>query len=179
MSRHGLVRRTIVGAGAAGGLFAGAAFAGPELIEFPKGYQDDFVHYGTQNRADRNQVVKLYANDVALRSAKDGAPLDHGAVVVMDVYKAELDANEEPVTGPDGYFEPAELAFIAVMEKREGWGEEYPEEIRNDGWEYAGFDPKTKALIERDYTGCFECHKPQADAAYMFTFDALKAQAGG
>jgi len=175
MSRHGLISA----AGGAAVLVAGAALAGPELVEFPQGYQDDFVHYGTQNRVDRQQVVELYANDTALKSAKDGAPLDNGAIVVMDVYQAKLDDNEEPVTGSDGFFEPGELAFIAVMEKGEGWGEEYPEEIRNDGWEYAGFDPKTKALIERDYTGCFECHKPQADAAYMFTFDALKAQAGG
>ena len=178
MSSYAFVR-LIPAAGTAAVLFAGAAFAGPELIDFPQGYQDDWVHYGTVNRDDRKQVVKLYANDVALRSAKDGVPLDDGAVVVMDVYKAKLDDAEEPVTGPDGYFETGEFAFIAVMEKGEGWGEEYPEEIRNDGWEYAGFDPQTHERIERDYTGCFECHKPQADAAYMFTFDALEAEAGG
>jgi hypothetical protein len=160
-------------------LLGSAALAGPDKVSYPEGYQDQFTHYATVNRADeRKQVVKIFANDTALASAKDGAPLDNGSVLVMEVYKAKLDADENPVVGSDGFFEPDEMAAIAVMESREGWGEEYPEEIRNGNWEYALFAPEEHTLIERDYQPCFECHKPLHESDYVFSFDALSEAAG-
>jgi hypothetical protein len=160
-------------------LVTNGASAGPELIAFPEGYQDGFVHYATVNRADeRKQVVKIFANEAALASAKDGAPLDSGAVIAMEVYKAKLDDSEEPVTGEDGFFVADQLAAIAVMETREGWGADYPEEWRNATWEYALFKGDGTP-IERDYQPCFECHKPLDTSDYLFSFDALKAAAGG
>ena len=171
--------RTTVLAAAAACLIGSAALAGPELVAFPEAYQDSFTHYSTVNRADdRKQVVRIFANDVALASAKDGAPLDSGAVVVMEVYKARLDADETPVVGSDGFFEPGELAGIAVMETRSGWGEDYADEIQNGTWEYAFFDAKEHTLVERDYQPCFECHKPLHESDYLFSFDALSQAAG-
>ena len=86
------------------------AIAGSDLVAYPDGYQNAFTHYSTRNRDDeRKQVVKLFANDVAVASAKDGAPLDSGSVIVMEVYKAKLDAEENPVKGADGYFVPAAM----------------------------------------------------------------------
>jgi Cytochrome P460 len=164
---------------AAAMLISSAALAGPEVIEFPEGYQDSFEPYATVNRADeRKQVVKIFANDVAIASAKDGAPLDSGSVLVMEIYKAKLDADENPVVGSDGFFEQGDLAGIAVMEARAGWGDEYPEEIRNDTWEYALFDAKAHTLVERDYQPCFECHKPLQESDFVFSFDALTEAAG-
>jgi hypothetical protein len=168
------MRTTLLALVAACLLGSPAALAGPEDVKFPEGYQDKFTHYSTVNRADeRKQVVKIFANDTALASAKDGAPLDSGAVLVMEVYKAKLDADGNPVVGSDGFFEPGELAGIAVMEAREGWGAEYPEEIRNGDWQYAFFDAKEHALVERDYQPCFACHKPLDASDYVFSFDAL------
>jgi hypothetical protein len=158
----------------------GAALAGPDLVEYPDGYQDNFTHYATRNRADeRKQVVKIFANDVALASARDGAPLDSGSVIVMEVYKAELDANEQPVTGADGFFVPAELAAITVMETRTGCGADYPDAWRNDEWEFAAFSAADHAPVERDYQPCFACHKPLAESDFLFSLDALQQAAGG
>ncbi|HEX5079363.1 MAG TPA: cytochrome P460 family protein [Geminicoccaceae bacterium] len=154
----------------------GAAHAGADHIVYPEGYQNDFTYYNTVNLADeRKQVVKMFANDVALQSAKDGAPLDSGSVIVMEIYKAALDANEQPVLGADGFFVPAEMAGIAVMETRSGWGEDYPEEWRNDEWEFAAFKPDDHSLVERDYQPCFACHKPLAESGYLFSLKALEA----
>jgi hypothetical protein len=159
---------------------AGAALAGADLVAYPEGYQEDFTHFTTRNRADeRKQVVKIFANDKALASAKDGAPLETGSVIVMEVYKAELDANEQPVVGADGFFVPAELAAITVMETRTGWGANYPAEWRNDEWEFAAFTADDHSLVERDYQPCFACHKPLAEADFLFSLDALKQAAGG
>jgi len=106
--------RYALSATAAGLLISSAALAGPDLIGFPEGYQDRFTHYATVNRADeRKQVVKIFANDVALASAKDGAPLDSGSVLVMEIYLAKLDADDNPVVGNDGFFEPGDMAGIA------------------------------------------------------------------
>jgi Cytochrome P460 len=171
--------RRALSATVAGMLISSAAVAGPELIEFPEGYEDSFTPYATVNRADeRKQVVKIFANDVALESAKNGAPLDPGSVLVMEIYKAKLDADENPVVGSDGFFEQGDMAGIAVMESRAGWGKEYPEAIRNGTWEYALFDAKEHNLVERDYQPCLECHKPLHEADYVFSFDALTKAAG-
>ena len=171
--------RYALSATAAGLLISSAALAGPDLIEFPEGYQDRFTHYATVNRADeRKQVVKIFANDVALASAKDGAPLDSGSVLVMEIYQAKLDADDNPVVGNDGFFEPGDMAGIAVMESRAGWGEEYPEEIRNGIWEYALFDAKEHTLVDRDYQPCLECHKPLDESDYVFSLESLTEAAG-
>jgi hypothetical protein len=159
---------------------ASVAQAGADQVQLPEGYADAFAHYATINRADdRKQVVKIFANDIALQSAKDGPPLDSGAVIVMEVYKAKLDASENPVVGADGFFEPDALTFIGVMETRDGWGGDYPDEWRNGSWEYAGFKPDDHSFIERDYQPCFECHKPMHEGDYLFSFEALAKAAGG
>jgi hypothetical protein len=157
---------------------ASSAQAGADLVQLPEGYQDGFTHYTTNNRDEPKQVVRIFANDVAVASAKGGAPLDSGSVIVMEVYKAKLDAAENPVVGADGKFEAGELALVTVMETREGWGEDYPDEWQNGSWEYAAFKPDG-SFVERDYQPCFECHKPLHEADYMFSFDALAQAAGG
>ena len=172
------MRYAVLAAAAAWSIGA-PALAGPDKVRFPEGYQDSFTHYATVSRADeRKQVVRIFANDTALASARDGAPLDSGSVLVMEVYKAKLDADESPVVGGDGFFERGDLAAIAVMEARAGWGEEYPEAIRNGNWEYALFDAKTHALMDRDHQPCLECHKPLHESDYVFSFDALTDAAG-
>jgi Cytochrome P460 len=178
MTRHALSRAT--GAICLVLLPLGAALADADLVNYPEGYQQSFTHYATVNRDDeRRQVVKIFANDTALASAKDGAPLESGSVIVMEIYKAVLDANAQPVTGDDGFFVPGELTAITVMETRTGWGADYPDEWRNDEWEYAAFSADDHALVERDYQPCFACHKPLTEADYLFSFDALKQAAGG
>ncbi|HSA80136.1 MAG TPA: cytochrome P460 family protein [Geminicoccaceae bacterium] len=176
--RSGIMASGIAAAGMLG--FGAAAFADAGLVAYPEGYRDSFTHYSTVNRADdRKQVVKIFANDVALASAKDGAPLDSGAVVVMEVYKARLDADDNPVVGSDGFFEPGEMAAITVMETRSGWGADYPDEWRNGEWEFAAFKADDHTLVERDYQPCFACHKPLHEADYLFSFEALAKASGG
>lgn len=171
---------TKLGLAATGGLLLSSmAYAGQELVAFPEGYQDNFIHYATVNRDDdRKQVVKIFANDAALANVKDGEPLASGAVIAMEVYKAELDANEAPVMGDDGFFVADEMAAIALMESRDGFGEDYAEELRNGTWEYALFKGDG-SRIDKETTACFECHKPLHDADYVFSFEQLKEKAGG
>jgi hypothetical protein len=64
-----------------------------------------------------------------------------------------------------------------VMEKRSGWGTEYPADLRNGVWEYQAFTGDKKVNDKRNLTECFQCHKPLERQDYVFTHDKLKAEA--
>ena len=82
------------------------------------------------------------------------------------------------MVGSDGFFEPDEMAGIAVMESRAGWGEDYRRSGAMAPGSFAAFKPGDTRLIERDYQPCFECHKPLDEADYVFSLDALSKAAG-
>lgn len=173
-----LMTMTKLGLVAMGGVFlSSAASAGPELVAFPDGYQSSFKHYATVNRDDeRKQVVKIFANDVALGSVEADTPLAFGSVLTMEVYKAELDESENPVMGDDGFFVQGELAAVVVMETEDGFGADYADDLRNGTWEYALFKGDG-SRIDKETTACFECHKPLHDTDYVFSFEQLLAAA--
>lgn len=153
------------------------ALADPQRIEFPRDYPDAFTQYTIHNRDDNKQVRYLHANETALQGAREGDTLPDGSVLVMEIYKAVLDDEGVPVTDDDGFFEKGELALYALMEKRAGWGDDYPPEIRNGDWNYAFFLPDGTRRPGVDETECMACHKPHADNDFLFTLDALQAKA--
>lgn len=150
---------------------------GAHRITFPHDYKDTFVYFLTSDRADNNQVRDLYANLTALDSARDGAPLDHGAQFVMEIYNAQVDEDDEPVLDSEGRFQKAGLKVVAVMEKGMGWGESYDEEIRNGDWEYGFFNQDGTLKADVDTRPCRECHLPFADDDYVIYFEELHAAA--
>lgn len=154
-----------------------SASADPERIDFPQNYPDAFTQYTIHNRDDIEQVRYLYANEIALRGAREGDVLPEGSVLLMELYKTMLDEEGEPVLGGDGFFEKDELVMYALMEKRAGWGDDYPQEIRNGDWNYAFFLPDRTRKPDVDESECMACHKPHAGNDYLFTLDDIKVQA--
>ncbi|NIO41864.1 MAG: hypothetical protein GTO41_17845, partial [Burkholderiales bacterium] len=65
--------------------------------------------------------AKMYANDVAISSYKNGQPAASGSVIIMEVYKPKKNADGEPIVGADGINKIDKLAAIAVMERRTNW----------------------------------------------------------
>ncbi len=151
--------------------------AGAERITFPHNYKSEYVYFMTSDRFDNNQVRDLYANLVAIESARDGAPLDHGAQFVMEVYSAVVDDAGEPVLNTDGRMQKAGLKVLAVMEKQPGWGEAYPEDIRNGDWEFGFFTGDGTLKADVDTKPCMECHLPFADDDYVIYFEDLANKA--
>lgn len=152
--------------------------AGPEKVQFPDGYLEDFVRYDSVDReSNMAQIGELFANRLALDGLKDTGELPMGSVLVMELHKARMGEGDKPILGDNQRRIKDGLSVIAVMQKCEDCGEEYPDDIRNGNWEYAFFDPTTKALVDRDYSGCFACHKPLADQDFVFSIDTLKAAA--
>ncbi len=153
-------------------LAAAVSFAGADKVAFPSGYRE-WRLYAKSDRPDNKTVRDIYANEAATYAGQRGRPLPSGSVLAMDVYRAKLDNTGAPVKGPDGRFVKGNLVGVFVMEKRTGWGAEYPDSLRNDEWEYARF-AADGARQNVDTKPCLECHKPESAKDYVFTLDKLR-----
>jgi hypothetical protein len=154
-------------------LLAAAASAGPEKIAFPAGYKSG-VLYTMVDRPDNKTVRDLYGNAAAAQAARSGRPLPSGTVLSMEVYQARTDDKGEPLKGSNGRFVKGGLVGVFVMEKRAGWGAEYPDNLRNGEWEYARFAADGARQVV-DTKPCFVCHRPERDKDFVFSLSALRA----
>ena len=143
--------------------------AGPDRIAFPAKFKDG-VLYQVADRHDVKQYRELYASAAAIAAAKKGDPLPDGTVLTLVQYKAQVDAQGNPVKDAKGRFVKGDLIAYAVMEKRKGWGNEYPEDLRNGDWEYAAFSADGKLNDKANYKACFQCHKPHDDKDYVISY---------
>jgi hypothetical protein len=91
----------------------------------------------------------------------------------MEVYQAKVDDKGALVRGPDDRLVKGSLVGVFVMEKRTGWGAEYPDSLRNGEWEYARFGADGQRQ-NVDTKPCFECHKPESAKDYVFTHGNLR-----
>lgn len=133
--------------------FALPADAGRELVAFPENYAEG-VHYATVPRGAIRQ--ELFTGRAAIDAVKKGQPIPSGTVITLVDYR-------------DG-----KLFRYVVMEKRAGWGAEYPPDLRNGEWEFQAFNADKSANLNDDVSRCFSCHKGQAAQDYVFTLGRMK-----
>src|ERR1035437_3708835 len=84
-------------------------------------------------------------------------------------YSAKLDAKNNPVTGADGFYVPEKLVRYTAMEREAGWGNDIPELLRNENWNYAIFTTAKQYQQRINQAECLACHKPLSDVSYTFT----------
>ena len=139
--------------------FAASAAAGPEKIQFPSDYLRG-VLYQTLDRPDTKQYRELYAPAAAVEAVRKGKPIPSGTVLTLVQWSVEQDANGVPLKGSDGRFIKKEIIAHTVMEKRAGWGADYPADWpRNGEWEYASYRPDGTTSTAPSATGsCALCH---------------------
>jgi hypothetical protein len=165
---------------AAAGMLASATVAiqvraGGDKVVFPDSHAKG-VMYTTVDRADNKQYRELFVSPEAVAAAKEGKPLPSGTVITLVQYKAKLDAQGNPDKDANGRFIKGDLLAYTVMEKRTGWGTEYPENIRNGEWEYQAFTADGKVNEKANLTGCFNCHKPLPSGQdFVFSYDKMKS----
>jgi hypothetical protein len=167
----------VVGLMAAGAGFAAAieVRAGAEKVTFPENYAKGVV-YMTIDRAQNKQLTEYYVSPEALDAARKGMPLPSGTVIAAVGFAAKLDEQGNPVKDANGHFvKTGNPLGYRVMEKRAGWGADYPDDKRNGEWEYQVFRPDRTVNTTADLNGCFGCHKPQDKQDFVFTYDKLKA----
>ncbi len=149
------------------------AIADEERISFPADYSTKFDNYLSLDRAQNDdQIIRLFANEIALKAAKEGSELPNGSVIVGEVYKAKKDKDGNVVESSLGRRVRDKLAAIAVMEKGEGWGAAFSEDLRNGDWDFAIFSPDGKRL-NKDLNACRTCHAPLKETQNLFSFDHL------
>src|SRR5688572_19508480 len=72
--------------------------ANADQVGLPSGYATLFRPFYVLDRPDVRQVRVVFANEVADR----GTPFEHGSVLVMETYRARLDAQGVPVRNANG-----------------------------------------------------------------------------
>ena len=182
MTRRKIISAAVsAGCAGAGILLAASGFAGPEKISFPQEYEKG-VLYATVDRYDIKQYRELYANPEAVKAVREGKPIPRGTVLTLVQYAVKLDEKGNPVKGPDGKFvKVGAPTGYTVMEKRSGWGAEYPDEWRNGEWEYSAFtkDRAPNAKANANTRNCFVCHKPHEKQDFVMSLASLSGTALG
>jgi plastocyanin len=156
-------------------MFSTFAYAGPDKIQFPSNYLKGTL-YQTLDRHDNKQYRELYAPAEALEAVRKGKPIPYGTTLTLVQWSVEQDANGVPVKGADGRFIKKDIIGVTVMEKREGYGADYPADWpRNGEWEYAAFtaDGKPNEKANANNKACFTCHLPHAKQDYVISLAKL------
>jgi len=152
-----------------------SASAGPEKIQFPHDYLRGTL-YQTLDRPDVKQYRELYAPAEAVDAVRKGKPIPHGTKLTLVQWSVEQDANGVPVRNSEGHFVKKDIVGITVMEKRAGWGADYPADWpRNGEWEYAAFTPdgNPNAKANANNKACFTCHLPHAKQDFVISLAKL------
>jgi cytochrome c553 len=139
---------------------ASASTAIRSRVVFPAGFPEGFTAYETTATAADGSFVKRYANELALRSLRDGQALAHGATIVVANHSSARD-----------------VSSYAAMESRAGWGAERPALLRNGDWDYALFGADRARRDTLNQAPCLACHKPLAADSFVFTMKALRERA--
>lgn len=132
---------------------AGPGHAGGDKVRFPENFGEG-VHYTTVHRSGIRE--EIFANREAVEAVKKGQPIPSGTVITLVDYR-------------DGG-----IYRYVVMEKRAGWGAEYPPSLRNGEWEYQAFNADKSVNRNETLERCFSCHKSQGADDFVFTLDAMK-----
>jgi hypothetical protein len=138
-------------------LFAGLsgtnAMAEPNRVTFPENF-DQYVQYGDYSRGSGGELA--FALPETIEIAKSGLPLPYGTRLVLGIRRDNAVAS---------YF---------VMEKGEGFGFDFSEELRTDDWQFQQFDLNGQVVPETNTAECAACHS-RAPEDYRFTIDRMLA----
>ena len=145
-----------------------------DRIKFPAGYQQKFINYLNLDRFQNDdQIIHLYANKTAVDGVKATGEFPNGSILIGEVYKAKKDADGEVIESLLGQRIRGDLALIAVMEKQDGWGDDFSEDLKNGDWDFAAFKPDG-SRAKKDLNACRACHAAMADVKHVFSYEHLQ-----
>jgi plastocyanin len=165
----------VLGASAIGAaLLTASVVAGPEKVKFPKDFMS-WERYAVVDRHDVKQYRELYAKPEVVKAVRAGKPIPNGTVLALAIHAAEVDDKGIPVKDANGRFKKGKFTGVTVMEKRKGFGTEYPADIRNGDWEYAVYMPDgtPNEKANANTKACFQCHKPHEKQDFVISLASL------
>jgi len=150
--------------------------AGADKVAFPENYAKGTM-WLTVDKDGPKQVHELYAPREAIQAAHADQAMPSGTVFTVVRYSAKLDDKGQPIKDANGRMSKDKILGFNAMEKRTGWGTDYPDTLRNGEWEYRAFNADKTPNDKANLTACFECHKPLASQDFVHAYDKLKAAA--
>lgn len=155
-------------------LLTSSVFAADMEIKFPADYRTTYTNYLSLNRTQNpDQIIRLFANDIAMQGAGADGKLPYGSILVGEVYKAKKAEDGSVITSSLGERIPAKFALVAVMQRDKNLGNDLPPELKNGNWDYATFKPDGSPAA-KDLNECRACHAPLVQSNYVFSYDHLK-----
>ena len=91
--------------------------------------------------------LKLYANNIAIKAAREGKPMPYGSILVKENYGKDKKT----------------LMAITPMYKVKGYSPEAGD------WFWAKYGPKGKIQAAGQVKGCIDCHSAKKAEDYIFT----------
>lgn len=149
-------------------------FAQDDPIKFPADYQSTYTNYLNLDRTQNDdQIIRLYANDTAVKGMKENGQFPDGSILIGEIYKAKKDANGKIIVSGLGRRIIDKFALVAVMEKQAGWGAKFPDALKNGDWDFATFAPDG-SVAKKDLNACRACHAPLTSTQHTFSSEHLK-----
>jgi Cytochrome P460/Cupredoxin-like domain len=144
-----------------------------DRVGFATGYQEDFKLMYIYDRLDNRQVRVVCGNDVAA-SVKQGEVFPYGSILVMETWRAKLDADSKLVKDSNGRLIRENLNGIFVMRKEQGFGEAY-QDLRTGEWEYVAYRPdESHSTPPQNSANCAACHLGSSEEKdWVFRADVL------
>lgn len=168
------MQKILAAIGIAAAMFTASVNSDDEAVAFPDDYATTYTNYLSLDRIqNHDQIIRLFANDIAMQGPGEDGKLPFGSVIVGEVYKAKVDDDGQAVLSSLGRRIKDKFALVAVMQREEGWGENNPAAIRNGNWQMGAFKPDG-SVAEKDLNACLACHAPLATTNYLFSYDHLK-----
>jgi hypothetical protein len=166
--------RALIVAVLTGSMIPYVTVADETRIQFPSNYKATFTNYLNLDRTQNpDQIIRLYANDIALEGVRATGEFPDGSILIGEIYKAKKDQDGKVVESRLGRRIKGDLALLAYMEKQKGWGDEFPEGLKNGDWDFAAFKPDGTPA-KKDLNQCRACHAPLIDTRHTFSYEHLQ-----
>jgi hypothetical protein len=105
-------------------------------------------HYGIYpGKSPHGAFLKIYANGIALKAAREGKPMPHGAIIVKENYGKDKKS----------------LMAVTPMYKVRGYNPE------GGDWFWGKYGPDGKIMASGKPKGCINCHGVQKAKDWIFT----------
>lgn len=130
--------------------FAATAIAEPNRVGFPDNL-DELEHYTTVTRGDVTE--HMYTSRAALDAIQAGEEVPDGTQVILQDWRE------------------GEVYRLFVMEKGDGWGEDYDEGSRTEDWQFQWYWPDGSINMDENTQRCRSCHMSREGRNFMFTYN--------
>ncbi|ABL71319.1 cytochrome P460 family protein [Paracoccus denitrificans] len=117
---------------------------------------DALIHYTTVTRG--NVVEHMLTTQEAIDAVQAGQPIPAGTHVVLVDYRDGSD----------------EVYRYLVMQKGEGWGDDFDERRRTGDWQFQFYWGDRSINMDENTARCQRCHQSRASSDYMYTYNDLR-----